>query len=102
MIARTPMTEAMCGRRQAVAGLALAVSVPLLGEKASAADCEYIKAPSGLEYCDLVDGTGPEPVQGALIRQGPHIQSCVDYGQCSCSRPLESKMKNKCIRLSMP
>ncbi|XP_073131863.1 peptidyl-prolyl cis-trans isomerase FKBP13, chloroplastic [Henckelia pumila] len=30
--------------------------------------CEFTSASSGLEYCDKVIGTGPEPVKGQLIK----------------------------------
>eukprot|EP00775_Hariotina_reticulata_P006694 gene6694-6917_t len=53
------------------AGLgAAAALLPLLvaDHAAAAASCELTGSPSGLQYCDVKVGDGPEPAKGALIR----------------------------------
>lgn len=35
---------------------------------AVAADCSLQSGASGLQYCDLKEGSGPTPAKGALIR----------------------------------
>jgi hypothetical protein len=35
---------------------------------AAAASCDFISSPSGLQYCDVKEGEGPEPAKGSLIR----------------------------------
>lgn len=71
--------HATISRRDAVGAAALAASTVLLNTPlvpvAEADECKLETAPNGLQYCDLVVGTGPSPVQGALIRyytQPPH------------------------------
>ena len=52
----------LLGAAAAIAGAAL----PQAG--ALAAECEYQTAASGLQWCDVVEGTGEAPVAGARIR----------------------------------
>lgn len=49
------------------AALVAAVLLPAL-PAAAAAECSLTPSPNGMQYCDLVEGTGASPVKGALIR----------------------------------
>lgn len=56
-------------KRELVAGLVSLSAVALLpGVAAAAGSCEFISSPSGLQFCDVQPGDGPEPVKGSLIR----------------------------------
>lgn len=69
--------RATSSRRELVAGVA-ALTVLLPGAATAAATCDFISSPSGLQYCDIKQGEGPEPVKGALIRSEHHQQSSYD------------------------
>ncbi len=43
---------------------------------ASSSTCELDSSPSGFKFCDEREGTGPEPVKGALIRCGGLYSTC--------------------------
>lgn len=49
----------------AIAGLSLSNKA---AEGAEVCPSEFTTAPNGLSYCDIREGTGPEPVSGANIR----------------------------------
>lgn len=57
-------------RRDVVGTAALAASTALLNVPliSKADECKLETASNGLQYCDLVAGTGPPPEEGALIR----------------------------------
>lgn len=66
-------------RRQALAAAAAAAAGLALSPAAQAAEaCELVKAPNGMQFCDLVEGTGDSPVAGAMIRWASRawVQSC--------------------------
>ena len=53
----------LLGAGAVVAGAAVQQGLP-----AAAADCELTTAPSGLQFCDVVEGSGDAPTAGARIR----------------------------------
>ncbi|XP_068656341.1 peptidyl-prolyl cis-trans isomerase FKBP13, chloroplastic [Aristolochia californica] len=59
-------------RREALAGLGVCLLMNAVGQqtaKAAAGEqCIFTVAPSGLEFCDRVVGTGPEASKGQLIK----------------------------------
>ncbi|KAL4451176.1 hypothetical protein ABPG77_009248 [Micractinium sp. CCAP 211/92] len=57
-------------RRTMMAGLAASlVAVQQQGQHAAAAEeCAFQTAANGLQWCDVVEGSGDAPVQGAMIR----------------------------------
>ncbi|KAK9086106.1 hypothetical protein Sjap_026517 [Stephania japonica] len=66
--AQRPDKSIMLKRREAIAlgfGLIFQNSQSVLAEEAQ---CELTAAPSGLEYCDKVVGSGPEATKGQLIK----------------------------------
>lgn len=66
-------TSTSISRRESV-GLGLCLSFLHLvnPQYSSAAEvCDFTAAPSGLEFCDKVVGTGPEPIKGQLIKVIP-------------------------------
>ncbi|PRW32874.1 FKBP-type peptidyl-prolyl cis-trans isomerase [Chlorella sorokiniana] len=50
------------------AGAVLAGAALQQGQAAQADDCEFQTAASGMQYCDLAEGSGEAPVPGARIR----------------------------------
>lgn len=56
-------------KRELVAGLMALSGVALLpGNAVAAGSCDFVSSPSGLQYCDVQVGEGPEPAKGSLIR----------------------------------
>ncbi|KAI7841184.1 hypothetical protein COHA_005150 [Chlorella ohadii] len=50
------------------AGAIMASAALQQGQAAQAEECEFKIAASGMQYCDLVEGSGEAPAQGARIR----------------------------------
>lgn len=75
---RQPVTSAAApeaSRRQLLGSAALLGAATITTASLSAAQpaqaaatCELTASPSGLQFCDTQEGTGPEPVKGSLIR----------------------------------
>lgn len=55
-------------RRSSVSLMFFTATAPLLPASGYAAECSLQTSPSGLQYCDLVEGTGPFPIKGAFIK----------------------------------
>ncbi|CAD7700771.1 unnamed protein product [Ostreobium quekettii] len=65
-----PTSEADPSRRSALLSGAVVAGSAWIGRPGivAAADCEFQSSPSGLEFCDLKEGSGPEPTKGAKIK----------------------------------
>jgi hypothetical protein len=57
-------------RRDTLALLASATAAAATGA-ADAKECELLPTPSGLQFCELTEGDGPEATSGTLIRCAP-------------------------------
>jgi FKBP-type peptidyl-prolyl cis-trans isomerase len=65
-------------RRQllsAVALLGAAAASPPAQPAQAAATCDLTSSPSGLQFCDIREGEGPEPAKGSLIRCGDTMRT---------------------------
>ncbi|XP_075508400.1 peptidyl-prolyl cis-trans isomerase FKBP13, chloroplastic [Primulina tabacum] len=77
-IQQNTATSASISRREAAFGIGFCFGSFLqflnpqqdsaAAKEAASPPCEFTAASSGLEYCDKVIGTGPEPVKGQLIK----------------------------------
>lgn len=76
-IQQSTTTSASISRREAAVGLGFCFSFlqflnpqqdSAAANEATSPSCDFTAASSGLEYCDKVIGTGPEPVKGQLIK----------------------------------
>ncbi|XP_073042693.1 peptidyl-prolyl cis-trans isomerase FKBP13, chloroplastic [Primulina eburnea] len=77
-IQQSTASSASISRREAAFGIGFCFSSFLqflnpqqdsaAAKEADSTPCEFTAASSGLEYCDKVIGTGPEPVKGQLIK----------------------------------
>lgn len=59
---------AVVSRREHVVASLTLLSIFRSPMKAGAAECNLQASASGLQFCDLVEGTGPTPAKGSLIR----------------------------------
>ncbi|XP_075518148.1 peptidyl-prolyl cis-trans isomerase FKBP13, chloroplastic-like [Primulina tabacum] len=87
-IQRSTTASASVSRREASVGLGFCFSfLQFLNPQQDSAEahevtspsCEFAAGSSGLEYCDKVIGTGPEPVEGQLIKA--HYVGKLDNGK---------------------
>ncbi|KZV31684.1 FKBP-type peptidyl-prolyl cis-trans isomerase 3 family protein [Dorcoceras hygrometricum] len=77
LIKRSTTASVSISRREAAVGLGFSFSFlqflnpqhySAAAIESTSPPCEFTAASSGLEYCDKVIGTGPEPVKGQLIK----------------------------------